>query len=84
MASLSLRIFVKGFGGHCDAASLWADRWESQLGSWLGSCGQLYWGSSGRAESGWSLALSPELSLIAGPLMDYLPTWQKIYFYSWG
>lgn len=22
--------------------------------------------------------------LIAGPLMDYLPSWQKIYFYSWG
>lgn len=41
----------------------------------------------GRAEPGWSLALSPEfvpLSVIAGPLMDYLPTWQKIYFYSWG
>jgi len=38
-------------------------------------------------EPDWSLALSPELaplSVIAGPLMDYLPNWQKIYFYSWG
>lgn len=40
-----------------------------------------------RTEPDWSLALNPDLvplSLIAGPLMDYLPTWQKIYFYSWG
>lgn len=24
------------------------------------------------------------LPSIAEPLMDYLPSWQKIYFYSWG
>lgn len=23
-------------------------------------------------------------SLVSGPLMDYLPAWQKIYFYNWG
>uniref|UniRef100_A0A8C0H472 Peroxisomal membrane protein PEX16 n=1 Tax=Chelonoidis abingdonii TaxID=106734 RepID=A0A8C0H472_CHEAB len=27
----------------------------------------------------WSLC-----SLISGPLMNYLPAWQKIYFYNWG
>uniref|UniRef100_A0A8B9SAB3 Peroxisomal membrane protein PEX16 n=1 Tax=Apteryx owenii TaxID=8824 RepID=A0A8B9SAB3_APTOW len=27
----------------------------------------------------WSLC-----SLVSGPLMDYLPAWQKIYFYNWG
>ncbi|XP_025734814.1 peroxisomal biogenesis factor 16 isoform X1 [Callorhinus ursinus] len=26
----------------------------------------------------------PGIGLVARPLMDYLPTWQKIYFYSWG
>ncbi|KAM6160011.1 peroxisomal biogenesis factor 16 isoform 2-T2 [Erethizon dorsatum] len=26
----------------------------------------------------------PGGSLVARPLMDYLPTWQKIYFYNWG
>ncbi|XP_004619109.2 peroxisomal biogenesis factor 16 [Sorex araneus] len=26
----------------------------------------------------------PGLGLVARPLMEYLPTWQKIYFYSWG
>ncbi|XP_026367830.1 peroxisomal biogenesis factor 16 [Ursus americanus] len=26
----------------------------------------------------------PGVGLVARPLMDYLPTWQKIYFYSWG
>ncbi|KAM9080987.1 peroxisomal biogenesis factor 16 isoform 3-T3 [Megaptera novaeangliae] len=26
----------------------------------------------------------PGIGLITRPLMDYLPTWQKIYFYSWG
>ncbi|XP_068584900.1 peroxisomal biogenesis factor 16 [Cebidichthys violaceus] len=26
----------------------------------------------------------PGLGLVARPLMDYLPTWQKIYFYNWG
>ncbi|KFO19874.1 peroxisomal biogenesis factor 16 [Fukomys damarensis] len=26
----------------------------------------------------------PGGSLVAKPLMDYLPTWQKIYFYTWG
>ncbi|XP_005384115.1 PREDICTED: peroxisomal biogenesis factor 16 isoform X1 [Chinchilla lanigera] len=26
----------------------------------------------------------PGGSLVARPLMDYLPTWQKIYFYIWG
>ncbi|XP_028650176.1 peroxisomal biogenesis factor 16 [Erpetoichthys calabaricus] len=26
----------------------------------------------------------PGLGLIARPLMDYLPVWQKIYFYNWG
>ncbi|XP_021119951.1 peroxisomal biogenesis factor 16 isoform X9 [Heterocephalus glaber] len=26
----------------------------------------------------------PGGSLVAKPLMDYLPTWQKIYFYNWG
>ncbi|XP_029354111.1 peroxisomal biogenesis factor 16 isoform X2 [Echeneis naucrates] len=26
----------------------------------------------------------PGIGLIARPLMDYLPTWQKIYFYNWG
>ncbi|KAH9488916.1 Peroxisomal membrane protein pex16 [Bulinus truncatus] len=25
----------------------------------------------------------PGVSLILGPLMDYLPVWQKIYFYTW-
>ncbi|XP_057409707.1 peroxisomal biogenesis factor 16 isoform X1 [Balaenoptera acutorostrata] len=26
----------------------------------------------------------PGIGLVTRPLMDYLPTWQKIYFYSWG
>ncbi|XP_008308917.1 peroxisomal biogenesis factor 16 [Cynoglossus semilaevis] len=26
----------------------------------------------------------PGLGLVARPLMEYLPTWQKIYFYNWG
>eukprot|EP00071_Canis_lupus_P024516 XP_013976673.1 peroxisomal biogenesis factor 16 isoform X2 [Canis lupus familiaris] len=26
----------------------------------------------------------PGIGVVARPLMDYLPTWQKIYFYSWG
>ncbi|XP_066439513.1 peroxisomal biogenesis factor 16 isoform X2 [Eleutherodactylus coqui] len=26
----------------------------------------------------------PGLGLVARPLMDYLPVWQKIYFYNWG
>ncbi|XP_031226938.1 peroxisomal biogenesis factor 16 [Mastomys coucha] len=26
----------------------------------------------------------PGVGLVAKPLMDYLPSWQKIYFYSWG
>ncbi|KAJ1075675.1 hypothetical protein K5549_017806, partial [Capra hircus] len=26
----------------------------------------------------------PGIGLITRPLMDYLPNWQKIYFYSWG
>lgn len=26
----------------------------------------------------------PGIGLVARPLMDYLPTWQKIYFYTWG
>ncbi|XP_056135017.1 peroxisomal biogenesis factor 16 [Lampris incognitus] len=26
----------------------------------------------------------PGLGLLARPLMDYLPVWQKIYFYNWG
>ncbi|XP_041651317.1 peroxisomal biogenesis factor 16 [Cheilinus undulatus] len=26
----------------------------------------------------------PGIGLIARPLMDYLPSWQKIYFYNWG
>ncbi|XP_029967482.1 peroxisomal biogenesis factor 16 [Salarias fasciatus] len=26
----------------------------------------------------------PGVGLVARPLMDYLPAWQKIYFYSWG
>ncbi|XP_023418788.1 peroxisomal biogenesis factor 16 isoform X1 [Cavia porcellus] len=26
----------------------------------------------------------PGGNLVARPLMDYLPTWQKIYFYNWG
>ncbi|TNN29110.1 Peroxisomal membrane protein PEX16 [Liparis tanakae] len=26
----------------------------------------------------------PGIGLVARPLMDYLPTWQKVYFYSWG
>uniref|UniRef100_A0A8D2ZQP4 Peroxisomal membrane protein PEX16 n=1 Tax=Scophthalmus maximus TaxID=52904 RepID=A0A8D2ZQP4_SCOMX len=26
----------------------------------------------------------PGVGLVARPLMDYLPTWQKIYFYNWG
>ncbi|XP_077418871.1 peroxisomal biogenesis factor 16 [Vanacampus margaritifer] len=26
----------------------------------------------------------PGIGFIARPLMDYLPTWQKIYFYNWG
>ncbi|XP_062327924.1 peroxisomal biogenesis factor 16 [Osmerus eperlanus] len=26
----------------------------------------------------------PGVGLIARPLMDYLPVWQKIYFYNWG
>ncbi|XP_048463188.1 peroxisomal biogenesis factor 16 [Rhincodon typus] len=26
----------------------------------------------------------PGVSLLARPLMDYLPVWQKIYFYNWG
>lgn len=26
----------------------------------------------------------PGIGLLARPLMDYLPTWQKIYFYNWG
>ncbi|KAI8781243.1 peroxisomal membrane protein PEX16 [Biomphalaria glabrata] len=25
----------------------------------------------------------PGVSLVLGPLMDYLPVWQKIYFYTW-
>ncbi|KAK9542193.1 hypothetical protein VZT92_000076 [Zoarces viviparus] len=26
----------------------------------------------------------PGIGLVARPLMDYLPAWQKIYFYNWG
>ncbi|XP_027003540.1 peroxisomal biogenesis factor 16 isoform X2 [Tachysurus fulvidraco] len=26
----------------------------------------------------------PGVGLVARPLMEYLPTWQKIYFYNWG
>ena len=26
----------------------------------------------------------PGIGLVTRPLMDYLPNWQKIYFYSWG
>lgn len=26
----------------------------------------------------------PGIGLVARPIMDYLPTWQKIYFYNWG
>ncbi|XP_027631205.1 peroxisomal biogenesis factor 16 [Tupaia chinensis] len=26
----------------------------------------------------------PGIGLVTRPLMEYLPTWQKIYFYSWG
>nr|XP_046197985.1 peroxisomal membrane protein PEX16-like [Oncorhynchus gorbuscha] len=26
----------------------------------------------------------PGVGLVARPLMDYLPVWQKIYFYNWG
>ncbi|KAG7482235.1 hypothetical protein JOB18_027817 [Solea senegalensis] len=26
----------------------------------------------------------PGVGLVASPLMEYLPTWQKIYFYTWG
>ena len=26
----------------------------------------------------------PGIGLVTRPLMDYLPSWQKIYFYSWG
>lgn len=26
----------------------------------------------------------PGVGLVARPLMDYLPSWQKIYFYTWG
>ncbi|XP_020511704.1 peroxisomal biogenesis factor 16 [Labrus bergylta] len=26
----------------------------------------------------------PGIGLVARPLMDYLPNWQKIYFYNWG
>ncbi|KAM3838384.1 peroxisomal biogenesis factor 16, partial [Diretmus argenteus] len=26
----------------------------------------------------------PGIGLVARPLMDYLPVWQKIYFYNWG
>lgn len=26
----------------------------------------------------------PGIGLVTRPLADYLPTWQKIYFYSWG
>ncbi|XP_075934945.1 peroxisomal biogenesis factor 16 [Anarhichas minor] len=26
----------------------------------------------------------PGIGLVARPLMDYLPSWQKIYFYNWG
>ncbi|XP_029419928.1 peroxisomal biogenesis factor 16 isoform X4 [Nannospalax galili] len=26
----------------------------------------------------------PGVGLVARPLMDYLPSWQKIYFYNWG
>ncbi|XP_004436956.1 PREDICTED: peroxisomal biogenesis factor 16 [Ceratotherium simum simum] len=26
----------------------------------------------------------PGIGLLTRPLMDYLPTWQKIYFYNWG
>ncbi|KAM6979998.1 peroxisomal biogenesis factor 16 isoform 2-T2 [Aplochiton taeniatus] len=26
----------------------------------------------------------PGIGLVARPVMDYLPTWQKIYFYNWG
>ncbi|XP_072235979.1 peroxisomal biogenesis factor 16 [Leuresthes tenuis] len=26
----------------------------------------------------------PGIGLVARPLMEYLPTWQKIYFYNWG
>ncbi|XP_057604135.1 peroxisomal biogenesis factor 16 [Hippopotamus amphibius kiboko] len=26
----------------------------------------------------------PGVGLVTRPLMDYLPTWQKVYFYSWG
>ena len=25
----------------------------------------------------------PGVSLVVAPLLDYLPTWQKIYFYNW-
>ena len=32
----------------------------------------------------WPSALNLLPSVIAGPLMDYLPNWQKIYFYCWG
>lgn len=28
--------------------------------------------------------LTRRVSVGPGPLMDYLPTWQKIYFYNWG
>lgn len=28
--------------------------------------------------------LTCHVSFDTGPLMDYLPTWQKIYFYNWG
>lgn len=41
--------------------------------------------AGGRAEPGvWPSALNLFFFLTAGPLMDYLPAWQKIYFYSWG
>ncbi|KTF73116.1 hypothetical protein cypCar_00049283 [Cyprinus carpio] len=26
----------------------------------------------------------PGVGLVARPLMEYLPIWQKIYFYNWG
>lgn len=26
----------------------------------------------------------PGIGLVARPLMDYLPAWQKVYFYNWG
>ena len=29
-------------------------------------------------------ATVPGISLVLNPLMDYLPTWQQIYFYNWG